>query len=312
MGIYLAGLHCKVDFRRRDDGGQCAELYPEKPIYDIPGMPEVLAGDLVKNLIQQAAPFKPEYCLGAPVMHMKKAEDVFTLTTSDVEVEAKVVIIAGGGGMFTPRKPALANLADFEEKSVFYAVKDKQQFTEKTIVIAGGGDSALDWAVELAEYATHIHLVHRRADYRAAEATVQQMKNLIKEGKITQHTGQLAELFGTDGQLEKLNIKDNDGALHDVQVDNLLCFFGLAPNAGPFADWNLKLDGKKIATEPVTQKTSIDGILAIGDMAQYEGKIGLILVGFAEAAQAAKTAQSILEPERRFKVVYSTSHKPGG
>jgi thioredoxin reductase (NADPH) len=306
------GYRCAVIDALPQTGGQLTELYPEKPIYDIPGHPEILAGDLIKKLEQQAAPFAPTYLLGAPVQTLEKTEDGFILETRNAQVTAKVVIIAGGNGMFTPRKPALENLDAFEETSLFYAVRDKEPFRNQEVAIAGGGDSAADWAVELASIARHVHVVHRRADFRAAEATVNKMRALVKEEKMTLHTQtQLHGLQGENGQLNSLTIADMDGKLTTLHASRLLCCFGLAPNPGPFASWGLKLDGKQIATDPITQKTNIDGILAIGDMARYEGKMGLILVGFAEAALAAKTAQSLIDPDKKFRLQYSTGHKPG-
>ncbi|MDD9912268.1 MAG: NAD(P)/FAD-dependent oxidoreductase [Alphaproteobacteria bacterium] len=308
------GYSCAVVDALPEIGGQLAALYPEKPIYDVPGHPEILAMGLVEKLEKQASPFKPEYVLGQSVEVLHKLEDGrFVLETKDTELTCKVVIIAGGGGMFTPRKPpGLENLQEFEEKSLFYAVKQKSQFADKHIIIAGGGDSAVDWAVELADNAKSLHVVHRRNDFRAAEETVRQMYELAEAGKIQLHTPmQLSELKGDNGQVEAVAIKDLDGNVTELPADAVLCFFGIAPNPGPFAKWDLALQGKKVAVEPITQKTNIDGVLAIGDIAAYEGKISLILVGFAEAAQAAKTAQAIIEPDKKFKVQYSTAHKPG-
>lgn len=292
-------------------GGQLAALYPEKPIYDIPGYPDILAGELVEKLQQQIAPFHPVYTLGHPVDALEEADGTFTLRTKKAEIQAKVVIIAGGHGMFTPRKPQLDNLATYEDSGcVQYAITNKAQLAGKNVVIAGGGDSAVDWANLLADTANHVHVVHRRPDFRAAEASVQQMH---QHHNVSLHTPfQLHALEGTEGQLASVTIKNAaSDATEVLTADHLLCFFGMAPNPGPFADWGLTLEGKRIQTEPVTQKTTRHGILAIGDMAAYPGKMGLILVGFAEAAQAAKAVQSIIDPDKKFKLQYSTSHKPG-
>jgi thioredoxin reductase (NADPH) len=306
------GYTCAVIDALPQTGGQLTELYPDKPIYDVPGHPEILAGDLVKKLEEQATPFNPTYLLGHPVETMHKTKAGFTLTTCEAQITAGVIVIAGGNGMFTPRKPALENLENFENTSVFYAVKEKETFRGQDVVIAGGGDSAADWAVELSALARHVHVVHRRADFRAAEATVAKMHALAQAGQITLHTpAQLHSLQGKSGQLSSVTLADLDGNHTSLSASQLVCCFGLAPNPGPFADWGLQLKGKKIATEPITQKTSIDGILAIGDMAQYDGKMGLILVGFAEAAWAAKTAQSLLDPDKKFRLQYSTAHPPG-
>ncbi len=293
-------------------GGQLAALYPEKPIYDIPGYPDILAGELIEKLQQQIAPFQPVYCLGYPVETLTQDDNgIFTLYTKQAEISAKVVIIAGGHGMFTPRKPQLDNLAAYEATGcVQYAITSKAQLAGKTVVIAGGGDSAVDWANLLADTAKHVHVVHRRPDFRAAEASVQQMQG---QENVSLHTPyQLTALQGAHGQLAEVAIKHAaSDALETLAADHLLCFFGMSPNPGPFANWGLTLEGKRVQTEPVTQKTSRVGILAIGDMAAYPGKMGLILVGFAEAAQAAKTVQSIIDPDKKFKLQYSTSHKPG-
>lgn len=296
-------------------GGQLAALYPEKPIYDVPGFPKVLAGDLVANLQAQAAPFNPTYLLGEPVLTMDDEGGAFTLHTASHTVHAKVVIIAGGGGMFTPRKPlGVEGLETFEaSKHVHYAIRDKAKLAGQTLVIAGGGDSAVDWAVELAATAAHVHVVHRRPDFRAAEATVDAMQTLVNAGKITLHTPtQLAALEGTNGTLERVIIKDTEGHPTTLTANHLICCFGLAPNPGPFAKWGLATEGEgvdkgQLAVDRRTMQTSHPGILAIGDIAGYAGKVALILTGFAEAAVAAKQAQAIINPEKKFKVQYSTS-----
>jgi thioredoxin reductase (NADPH) len=210
--------------------------------------------------------------------------------------------------MFTPRKPPLQNITDFEEKSVFYAVKNKAQYTDKTVVIAGGGDSAVDWAVELAEIAKHVHIIHRRPEFRAAEGTVQKMNDFVNTGKITLHTPcQLSALHGENGQISSIDIANLEKEVHTVDADYLLCFFGISPTLGPIAEWGLEVEKKKINVDSTTMKTNVEGILCVGDMAHYEGKIELILTGFAESAVAARTAQSIIEPDKKFRVKYSTS-----
>ena len=306
------GYNCAVIDSLPEIGGQLTALYPEKPIYDIPGLPNVLAGDLIKNLEEQAAPFEPEYVLGHPVSAVEKLPDgSFKLQAGDDTIMAKVVVIAGGMGVFTPRRPPLADLAAFENKSVFYAVRGRDKFAGKTLAIAGGGDSAADWAVELADAAKHVHVIHRRESFRAAEATLHKMRELEEMGKITIHTPcQLAKLSGDRdaGQLQHITLKNaKDGSETDLPCDNLLCFFGLAPAFGPIAEWGINLHGKKVAVEAHTMQTNIDGILAIGDITDYAGKLDLILTGFAESAIAAKTAQGIISPEKKFKLVYTTS-----
>ncbi|RYG60866.1 MAG: NAD(P)/FAD-dependent oxidoreductase [Alphaproteobacteria bacterium] len=291
-------------------GGQLAALYPEKPIYDVPGHPTILAGELIEKLKKQSAPYAPTYLLGEPVIGLTDNNGTFTLETESNTVQARAVIIAGGGGMFTPRKPTqIADLADFEAAgSVKYAITKKHELAGQDVVLAGGGDSAVDWAVEMAHIANHVHVVHRRADFRAAEATVAEMKKLVDEGRITLHTPyQLQALEGTDGKLDRVVIADLDGATRTVQAQQLVCCFGLAPNVGPMADWGLGLERGVVPVDRATMMTNRHGLLCIGDMAGYEGKVALILTGFAEAAVAAKTVQAIIHPDRKYRVQYSTS-----
>lgn len=291
-------------------GGQLAALYPEKPIYDIPAHPAILAGELVDKLTTQAAPYQPTYLLGEPVQQFDGEAGNFTLKTASHSVSAKAVIVAGGGGMFTPRKPTqLENLAEFEASgAVKYAITDKQGLAGRQVILAGGGDSAVDWAVELAGIADHVHVVHRRPDFRAAEETVRQMMQLVEAGKITLHTPfQLAELQGDGGRLSRVWIEDLDGGRREIGADMLVCCFGLAPQAGPMAGWGLGWDKGQIPVDRATMQTARPGVLCIGDMALYDGKVALILTGFAEAAVAAKMVQGIINPEKKFKVQYSTS-----
>ena len=291
-------------------GGQLAALYPEKPIYDVPGHPAILAGELVEKLATQCAPYNPTYLLGEPVMDLVDEDGVFTLKTESHTVQARAVVIAGGGGMFTPRKPTqLDNLSAFEHGgSVKYAITKKHELAGQDVVLAGGGDSAVDWAVELAHIANHVHVVHRRPDFRAADATVAEMMKLVGAGKVTLHTPyQLHALQGSGGKLERVTVADLDGATKDIEAHQLVCCFGLAPNVGPMAEWGLGLERGIVPVAHSTMMTARHGLLCIGDMAGYEGKVALILTGFAEAAVAAKTVQSILNPERKFRVQYSTS-----
>ncbi|MEC9291684.1 MAG: NAD(P)/FAD-dependent oxidoreductase [Pseudomonadota bacterium] len=304
----LLGYNCVVIDSLPQIGGQCSELYPEKPIYDIPAYPMILAGELADKLDEQIKPFNPEYVLGDEVTTLEGEAGNFTLTAGETTIKAKVIVVAAGAGVFTPRKPPIANLADFEKKSVFYAVKKKDQFKDKTVVIAGGGDSAVDWAVALGDICTHIHVVHRRDDFRAAEATVQKMRELEAEGKLTLHTPyQLKELTGKDGNLTQVTLAKRGDEDKVIDADNLLCFFGLVPSLGPLAKWGLGIAKKKIVVEPATMQTTVPGILGSGDITEYPGKLDLILTGFAESAIAAKTAQGIIEPDKRFKLIYTTS-----
>lgn len=291
-------------------GGQLAALYPEKPIYDVPGHPAILAGALIDQLATQCAPYEPTYLLGEPVDRLEDRNGTFHLATASHTVEARVVIIAGGGGMFTPRKPTqLPNLHEFEASgAVRYAITKKHELAGHQVVLAGGGDSAVDWAVELAHIADHVHVVHRRPDFRAADASVAEMMRLANSGKITLHTPyQLHALEGAGGTLEQVVVADLDGATRSLSASQLVCCFGLAPNAGPMADWGLGLERGTVPVDRTTMATNRPGLLCIGDMASYEGKVALILTGFAEAAVAAKTVQGIIHPDKKFKVQYSTS-----
>jgi thioredoxin reductase (NADPH) len=302
------GYKCAVLDSLPHIGGQLTALYPEKPIYDIPGYPSILAGELIDRLAEQAAPFAPEYILGAPVSAVRKTNDGFELTAGEKTLAAKVVCIAGGMGVFTPRKPPLDNLDLYENHSVHYAVRDKSRFAGKTLVIAGGGDSAADWTVELAPLAKHIHLVHRRDDFRAADATVKRIHELVAEGKVTlELLSQLKAIDGEAGHLKTVTLTHMNDGDKTLNADDLLCFFGLAPSLGPIADWGVGINGKKVTVTPDTMQTAQAGILAVGDITDYPGKLDLILTGFAEAAIAAKTAQAIIHPDKKFKLVYSTS-----
>jgi thioredoxin reductase (NADPH) len=304
----MLGYSCTVIDSLPEVGGQLSALYPEKPIYDIPGYPEILAKDLAEKLTEQIAPFKPNILLGKPAESVIKKHNNFIITCGQNEITSKCLIVAAGGGMFTHRKPPLNDIEAFEETSVFYAVKDKAKFADKTLVIAGGGDSAADWAVELAPTAKHIHVVHRRPEFRAAEETVRQMQELEKAGKITVHTPcQLSAIHGDNGQISTIGIADLEKNETTVEANYLLCFFGIAPSLGPIAEWGLDLNKKKIDVDPKTMKTNVEGILSIGDIAHYEGKMELILTGFAEAAVAARSAQGIIEPDKKFRVKYSTN-----
>lgn len=290
-------------------GGQLAALYPEKPIYDVPGHAGILAGELVEKIKVQADAYRPDYLLGQAVETVEAAGDGYRLTTPEASVTAKCVVIAGGGGMFAPRKPKLEGLDGYEAgKSVVYSIKNKHLLDGKDVVVAGGGDSALDWVLELSTLCNHVHLVHRRADFRAAEATVNQVKNAEREGKVTIHTPfEVSGLVGDGTILAALEIRDGDGTLRQLKADTLVCCFGLLPNAGPFGNWDLGAYGGLVPVDHASMMTRRKGIFCIGDMATYDGKLPLILTGFAEAAVAAKSIQAVIHPDKKFKVQYSTS-----
>lgn len=290
-------------------GGQLTALYPEKPIYDIPGHPKVLAEELITKLKDQAAPFNPTYLLGKPVdSFLKKEDGTFTLTAGENTIHARSICLAAGGGMFAPRKPPVENIEDYEGESVFYAVRGKERFKDETIVIAGGGDSAADWAVELAPLAKHVHVIHRRAQFRAAEETVSQLHSLAENGNVTIHTPcQLKAIAGQNKKIETVTIADLDGNEKTLEASKLLCFFGISPSLGPIVNWGLDMNKKTVNVEPSTMATNIEGVAAVGDIAEYGHKLHLILTGFAESALAIKTLQTYMDPDKKFKVVYSTS-----
>ncbi len=291
-------------------GGQCQALYPEKPIYDIPAYPKILASDLIHRLEEQAKPFEPVYHLNQRVEKLEKNSDkTFTITTSkNNKITCKAVIIAAGCGAFGPNRPPLTNLEEFEGKSVFYAVRSKAEFADKNVVIAGGGDSAVDWTLSLAEIAKKVYVVHRRDKFRCAPESADRMKKLAEEGKIELVIPfQLEALKGENGKLSEVLVKDFEGAIKSLPADYLLPFFGLAMELGPIASWGLTLHKHNIEVDPATMQTSEAGIYAVGDIATYKNKLKLILTGFAEVAAACHDIYKIVHPDQLFHFEYSTS-----
>lgn len=290
-------------------GGQCAALYPEKPIYDIPGHPRIDAQVLVDKLAEQAAPFSPTYHLGQQVVTLTRAEGGFVLgLAGGSEIEAKAVIVAAGVGAFGPNRPPLAGIEAYEGTSVHYLVKRREDFRGKRIVIAGGGDSAVDWALSLSEVAAQTMVVHRRPKFRAAPESEARLKALADAGKIELVVPyQLKGLEGANGQISHVIVSTLDGAERALACDALLPFFGLSMNLGPIAEWGLKLQKGQIEVQPSTCETSEPGIFAIGDVAQYPGKLKLILSGFAEAAAAAHAIRALVYPGEVFHFEYSTT-----
>lgn len=290
-------------------GGQCTALYPEKPIYDIPAHPSILAGDLIEKLKEQAAPFHPTYHLNQQVTRLEKVEDHWEVETSaGTKIRTKAIIIAAGVGAFGPNRPPLENIESFENKSVFYFVKNKSMFKDKEVVIAGGGDSAVDWALSLADIAQKVTFVHRRDKFRAAPDSVDKLRALAAQGKIDLAVPyQLASLQGNEGQLESIGLKTLDGDIKTVKADALLAFFGLSMNLGPLKEWGLNIDKSHITVTLGTYETSTPGIFAIGDVATYPNKQKLILTGFSEAAAAAHKIRELVYPGETFHFQYSTS-----
>ncbi|NCC20921.1 MAG: NAD(P)/FAD-dependent oxidoreductase [Alphaproteobacteria bacterium] len=296
-------------------GGQCSALYPEKPIYDIPGLPAVSAADLIASLETQAAAFEPVYSLGQTVLKLARAGEFWRLETSaGTVVEAKAVIIAAGAGAFGPNRPPLAGIDGYEGTSVFYMVRRRDAFAGRRIVIAGGGDSAVDWALSLSHVAAKIFVVHRRARFRAAPESVTQLHRLAEAGRIELVTPfQLKALEGDGSRLSGVRVVSMEGDERLIEADTLLPFFGLANDLGPVAQWGLSVERHHVTIDPATSETSVPGIFAAGDVAGYPGKLKLILTGFAEAARAAHSAYNLVYPGRALHFEYSTSKGlPGG
>lgn len=290
-------------------GGQCTALYPEKPIYDIPGYPRIGAAELIDRLTEQAAPFAPEYHLGAAVARLGEDMDGFVVeTAAGVRVAARAVVIAAGAGAFGPNRPPLPGIEAFEGTSVFYLVRRREDLRGRRVVIAGGGDSAVDWAISLAEVAERVLVVHRRNRFRAAPQSAAQLQRLADEGRIDLVIPyQLHALEGTAGQLTAVVVADLDGGTRRLPADVLLPFFGLATDLGPLAGWGLALERGHIAVDPATGASSRPGIFAIGDISAYPGKLKLILSGFAEAAIAAQAIRKRVRPGEELHFEYSTT-----
>jgi len=289
-------------------GGQLSEIYPKKPIYDIPGYPEIKAEELVENLRQQILPFKPTFTLGERVETLGKSEDGdFVLTASDrTEIKAKVVVIAGGLGCFEPRKPELAKLEYFEGKGVDYIVKDPEKFRSKKLVIAGGGDSALDWAIHLTEIAEQVTLVHRNESFRGAPDTTEKVFHLAKAGRLNLLLNSNLHALEGNGVLKSVDIINKQGVVNRVDADYMIPLFGLSPKLGPIGEWGLNIDKSAIEVNTFDYSTNVPGIYAIGDINTYPGKLKLILCGFHEAALMAQSAFKQVHPNQKLSFKYTT------
>jgi thioredoxin reductase (NADPH) len=307
----MLGMRVHVIDALSNIGGQCTALYPEKPIYDIPAYPSILAGDLIQQLQSQAAPFEPVYHLGQAVQELHRDEEsgAITLTTNaQTIITAKAVIIAAGAGCFTPNRPPLAGIESFEGKSVFYMVQNPSDLQNKDIVIAGGGDSALDWAVSLAPLAKSLSLVHRRDQFRGAPETLRQIDLLVQQNKIKLVTPyQLHALSGDHGVLHSVQVKSLNGEEKTLPCDVLLPFFGLNSDLGHLKDWGLDIEQSRLIIDPTTAQTNIAGIYAVGDIAVYPHKLKLILTGFSEAAQAVHHAWHYINPSKAMHFEHSTT-----
>ena len=290
-------------------GGQCAELYPDKPIYDIPAFPRIGAQELVDRLLEQIKPFNVQFHLAQMVSTLQRREDGrFTLVTSTgTEFDTAVVILAAGLGAFQPRKLRTAGAEDWTDSNIHYRVRNPQRLVDKKIIILGGGDSALDWTLELHDKVEQLTLVHRRADYRAQPASVKQMKALAADGALQEFQGMVREIVVEDGQFHGLKVAAADGELHDIEADEVFVFWGLSPNLGPVAEWGLDIDKRQVHVDAEQFQTSEAGIFAIGDISTYPGKKKLILSGFHEAALAAFGVQKLLHPDQKIHLQYTTT-----
>jgi thioredoxin reductase (NADPH) len=290
-------------------GGQCAELYPEKPIYDIPGIPYVTGAGITQALMEQIKPFKPTFHLQDMVQTIEKIGDpLFRVVTEQGKVfEAKVVVIAAGGGSFQPKRPPIPGIEPYEGNSVHYSVRRMEDFRGKRVLIVGGGDSALDWTLNLAPIASHLTLLHRRQEFRAAPDSVNKMMALVGEGKVDFVLGQVSALEGAAGQIKSAVVKGNDGATSNIACDAMLPFFGLTMKLGPVANWGLKLKDDLIEVDTASFESSVPGIFAIGDINTYPGKLKLILCGFHEGALMAQKAHRYVFPDKKLVFQYTTS-----
>ena len=289
-------------------GGQCAELYPEKPIYDIPAIPVCTGQELTNKLLEQIQPFEPIFHLGQMAESIVKSKNGNWIVTTDSNesLEAPVIVIAAGGGSFVPKKPPLKDIDEYEGNSVFYSVKKMEIFRNKNLVIAGGGDSALDWTLSLQPIAKSLTLVHRRDDFRAAPDTIKKMRNLVSKNKMALEIAQLKEIKGSSGNIESLRVKGDRGE-YDIDCDMLLAFYGLTMKLGPVANFGINLDRNVIPVDTEKFETDVEGIFAIGDINHYPGQLKLILSGFHEAALMAQHAFKYVYPDRRLRFQYTTS-----
>ncbi len=304
----LLKLKCHIIDVLPQPGGQLEEVYPKKPIYDIPGFPSVLASDLIQNLMEQISPFKPEFTLGERVEQLVKGEDgKFTVTTNKgTVVKAPVVAIAAGLGCFEPKRPPISNILEFEEKGIDYTVRDPEKYRGKNIVISGGGDSALDWTIFLADVAASVTMVHRRDSFRGHLDSVQKVIDLKESGKIKLITE--AEVTGVQGDtlLRAIEITKNSGEKMQVETEYWLPLYGLSPMLGPIAEWGLDIQQKSIAVNTFDYSTNVPGIFAIGDINEYPGKLKLILCGFHEATLMVQSAFALVYPDKKKHFKYTT------
>ncbi|MBU1187538.1 MAG: NAD(P)/FAD-dependent oxidoreductase [Gammaproteobacteria bacterium] len=305
----LLNIHAHIVDSLPQPGGQCAELYPEKPIYDIPALPVVGAQELIDRLMQQIKPFDPQFHLGQQVTELQPQEDgrFRVKTSTGTGFDAGSVIIAAGLGAFSPRQLKAPGAAEFIDTSIHNKVIDPTRLHGQKLAILGGGDSALDWALALCEQAASLALIHRREDFRAQPASVSKMQELVAADKMSLHVGNVINVLSSDGRLHGLELINRGGEKSRVECDQVLVFWGLAPNLGPIADWHLELDKRALQVDTEKFQTSIPGIFAVGDINTYPGKKKLILSGFHEAALAAFGVQQHLHPEQKVRLQYTTT-----
>lgn len=304
----LLKLKCHIVDSLGQPGGQLTEIYPKKPIYDIPGYPSILAGDLIDNLMVQIEPFKPGFTLGERAEKLERTGDkMYKVTTSKgTEILAPVVVIAGGLGSFEPRKPPIANIADYEDHGVDYIIRDPDKYKGKHVVIAGGGDSALDWSIMLSSVADRVTLVHRRTSFRGALDSVEKVMDLASHGKIDLITNAHVSGLSGGGRLETVDIEEDGKGVYRLDTDYFLPLFGLAPKLGPIGDWGLEIEDNAILVNTYDYSTNLPGVYAIGDINTYPGKLKLILCGFHEGTLMVQSAFKYIYPDQKLSFKYTT------
>lgn len=310
----LVQLRCHLVDALPQAGGQLSEIYPKKPIYDIPGYPSILAGDLVDKLMEQIEPFKPGFTFGERAEQIEQDEaGQFMLTTNEgTKIKAPVICIAGGLGCFEPRKPPIPNIEAFEKKGIDYMIKEPNVYKDKEVVIAGGGDSALDWTIYLADLAKNLTLVHRRSQFRGAPDSTAKVIELAEAGKIKLITEAQAVGVHGNGQLTAIDIKHKTEGVMTIPTDHFIPLFGLSPKLGPIADWGLNINKNAVEVNTEDYRTNVPGIYAVGDINTYPGKLKLILCGFHEAALMVQSAYKHIYPEKKLSFKYTTVNGVNG
>jgi thioredoxin reductase (NADPH) len=305
----IIGLNCEIVDNLDKAGGQCIELYPDKPIYDIPAVPECTGEELTNNLLQQIKPFNVKFHLNERVEQLKKVENRWHVKTSgNQEFDVASIVIAGGVGSFEPRKFPVNECEKFEGNSLFYSIKDKSIFKDKTVSIFGGGDSALDWAIELSSN-SKVNLIHRRDGFSGAESSVQKVKELDEQGKLNLYTKFQLDSVSGDKNIDTVKIKHDEGEIKEFKTDYVLGFFGLIMQLGPILDWGLNINKKTVEVNTENFETNVDGIFAIGDICSYPGKLKLILSGFHEGALAARGCFKYAKPDEKLRFEFTTTSK---